>query len=88
MTSQTIANSRSFKEVQSQKMLPTAHKDARRISEVEGENHMATQKNLIPSEKSLHSGELQVETSGSKEPMDPAPEAKFKTGFLIHDPML
>ena len=55
----TIANSRSYKEVQSQKMLPTAIK-AKRISEIT-DNHMATQELLIPSEKSLHVGELNIE---------------------------
>ena len=40
-------------------MLPTAIK-AKRISEIT-DNHMATQELLIPSEKSLHVGELNIE---------------------------
>ena len=49
---------------------------------------MATQGILIPSEKSLRAGELQLDKSESKEPSQPYKEARFKTGFQIHDPMM
>ena len=67
-------------------MLPTAMK-AKRISEIT-DTHMATQQLLIPSEKSLHAGELNIEQNASNEQFQPAQETRFKPGFQIHDPMM